>query len=106
MRPGLVRKMLNEIGKDSTLTMFAGVAGILGGLAVILNHNIWEWSWSVWITLFGWSALIKGFMYLMYPDVLKRLGYKIYGTTNKTRLVLLVAFVLGVYLAGVGFELI
>jgi uncharacterized protein YjeT (DUF2065 family) len=39
------------------------------GLAVIANHNIWEMSMRVIITVFGWSLAIKGAFYLTFPKI-------------------------------------
>jgi uncharacterized protein YjeT (DUF2065 family) len=43
------------------------------GLAVIANHNIWEMSMRVVITIFGWSMAIKGALYMTFPEV----GFKL-----------------------------
>ena len=37
------------------------------GLAVIVNHNIWEMTARVVITIFGWSMAVKGALYMIYP---------------------------------------
>lgn len=43
------------------------------GLAVIANHNIWEMSMRVVITIFGWSMAIKGAFYMICPEI----GFKL-----------------------------
>ena len=43
------------------------------GLAVIVNHNIWEMSMRVVITVFGWSMTIKGGLYLIWPQFAEKL---------------------------------
>jgi len=47
------------------MTMFM----LVFGLAVIANHNIWEMSMRVVITIFGWSLAIKGAFYMLCPEV-------------------------------------
>ncbi|MFC1567596.1 hypothetical protein ACFL3K_00135 [Pseudomonadota bacterium] len=47
------------------MTMFM----LVFGLAVVANHNIWEMSMRVVITIFGWSLAIKGALYMICPDI-------------------------------------
>ena len=47
------------------MTMFM----LVFGLAVVANHNIWEMSMRVVITIFGWSLTIKGALYMICPDI-------------------------------------
>jgi uncharacterized protein YjeT (DUF2065 family) len=58
-----------DIHKIIPLTMFM----LVFGLAVIANHNIWEMSMRVVITIFGWSMAIKGAFYMTFPEV----GFKL-----------------------------
>ena len=102
-RPSLIQDVVNDFGRSAMSTLMYGFAGIMGGLAVILNHNIWTADWRVLVTLFGWSALIKGTLYLVAPQMLKDVGSSVYNSQNRTRLVLFGALVLGVYMAAKGF---
>ena len=36
--------------------------------ARVLFHNVWLFSWPLLITLFGWIALTKGALLLIFPD--------------------------------------
>ncbi len=103
-RPQMIRSLVAEIGQNQLVTLFAGFAGIMGGIAIILNHNVWVADWPVLITLFGWASVIKSVMYLMAPQILADLGAKVYNSKGSTQAVLLVAFAVGVYLAGAGFQ--
>ena len=58
-----------NIHKIIPMTMFM----LVFGLAVIANHNIWEMSMRVVITIFGWSMAIKGALYMTFPEV----GFKL-----------------------------
>lgn len=42
------------------------------GLVLVFGHNRWEWGLSLIATLYGWSALIKGSLYLLYPQIAAR----------------------------------
>ena len=41
------------------------------GLAIIINHNVWDLSWPVVVTVFGWILTIKGALYLIAPNVVR-----------------------------------
>lgn len=105
-RPGLIRGMISELGQNKTQTLLFSMVGIMGGLSVILSHNVWVGDWRVLVTIFGWSALIKGVLYLVSPGLLRDMGMSIYSSPGRTRIILLVAGVLGVYLAGAGFGML
>jgi len=102
-QPALIRSIIPEIGKNMLVTLLASFAGIMGGLAVILTHNVWVASWPVLITIFGWAALIKGVAYLFAPAALAEFGAKVYSSDNVTRAILFVTMAVGIYLAGAGF---
>lgn len=103
MRPGLIRGAMAEFGQNKAVTLLYSLVGIIGGLAIILSHNVWEASWPVLITLFGWAALLKGIMFLVSPTVMRDIGLSVYSSPTKTRVILVVAGILGLYLTGIGF---
>jgi len=40
------------------------------GLLLVLQNNIWDGSWRMLVTVFGWLALGKGLAYLFFPKFL------------------------------------
>jgi hypothetical protein len=63
-------KLLKDMEKNHT-AVFIGVAfALILGLAIIQMHNIWEWSIWVVITIFGWSAFLKGLFYFLAPGMM------------------------------------
>ena len=42
------------------------------GLVIVMTHNIWVLDWPVVITFVGWSMTIKGIVYLIFPQTMKR----------------------------------
>tara|TARA_B100000315_G_C14360632_1_gene488296 strand:- start:183 stop:566 length:384 start_codon:yes stop_codon:yes gene_type:complete len=69
-------KMLPRFIKNRSMSMLAGVFTLILGLLVVVSHNIWESDWTVLVTLTGWLTLVKGAMYLFFPDAIMRLGKK------------------------------
>lgn len=102
-RSAIITATIRDLRPYSFSMLLAGFAAIVAGLSIILTHNIWEFSWIGLITLFGWSALLKGVTYVAFPNF-------IIGTANKAlvgrksiKLWVVVMFVLGVYLTYKGF---
>ncbi len=42
------------------------------GLAIVINHNLWTPFWRIIITLFGWLLVVKGAVYLVFPQIMKK----------------------------------
>jgi hypothetical protein len=61
-----VVEMVTRLLRDP-LTMFVlGVFALLGGLAMVLAHNIWSGGvLPVVLTIVGWLALVKGLLFLL-----------------------------------------
>ncbi len=62
------KKTITEMLKDKGYILFGGMFALIIGLLLVMNHNIWEWSWVVIITIVGWIALIKGILLIVYPQ--------------------------------------
>ena len=69
-----VREMAGEFLGSKALIFMSGVLSLLGGLAIVLTHNVWEASWPVAITLFGWVLAIGGAFRIIFPDSVKSMG--------------------------------
>ena len=37
-------------------------------MAIVLVHNVWEISWVLIITLFGWGNIVKAIIPLWFPN--------------------------------------
>ena len=64
-------KAIKELVKSASFMMMGGMMATLAGVLIVIYHNIWSgpW-WVVLITIFGWISLLKGFMYLAFPQSL------------------------------------
>jgi uncharacterized membrane protein HdeD (DUF308 family) len=69
-----VREMATEFLASKALIFMSGVLSLLGGLAIVLTHNVWDASWPVAITLFGWFLAIGGAFRIIFPDSIKSMG--------------------------------
>ena len=65
------KKMYQDIMRSSGLMAMMGLFAIIIGFLLVEHHNIWVKDWPVIITIIGWAALVKGFLFLAFPDALK-----------------------------------
>ena len=69
-----MRDMATDFLEHRGLIFLAGILTLLGGLAIVLTHNVWEWRWPVIITIFGWLSVIGGVFRIVFPDSVKSIG--------------------------------
>lgn len=62
--------LLTEVGEQPHRLLVPGLAAVVFGLIVVFNHNTWEKSWDVAITIAGWLILLKGLTFLLLPDMI------------------------------------
>ena len=67
-RPEAFRVLLREFIASGALMYMAGFFGLLGGLALLLVHNVWAFDWRVLITLIGWTTLIRALVTIFSPQ--------------------------------------
>ena len=88
---------------DHLLIYVAGAIALVSGLAIVNLHNRWQWDWTVIITIFGWLATIGGFVRIMAPQVVERLGEEALAHSNFFVVDGSVALLLGVLLSYFGY---
>jgi uncharacterized protein YjeT (DUF2065 family) len=47
---------------------------MLGGLAIVNNHNVWIADWPVIVTLMGWAMAIGGAVRITLPSAVRSIG--------------------------------
>ena len=93
-----------QIADDWALIMFAGVATLLCGLAVVLNHNIWK-GWPAIITGFGWLAVFGGTARILFPSQIADIApAMVAGGGPFVPVVIGVCLLLGLYLSWQAFR--
>lgn len=101
-RPSLINAMMRDLQKSSLAVLMTSFVTVIGGLAVVLSHNVWEMSWVGLVTLVGWSALAKGVGFAVCPNSMVSMSSKVMGG-SKMKVMLVVALLFGCYLAYKGF---
>lgn len=97
-----LKKVLEDFERNRGLALFGGAMALLFGLLLVTSHNIWEWSFRGVITFFGWITLLKGLVYLFFPQTKINIARKIL-LTRFYPVLLGAFFLLGAWLAATGF---
>jgi cytochrome bd-type quinol oxidase subunit 2 len=66
------RTMAKEIVASPEMMFMIGLLMLLGGLAIIIAHNVWS-GWPTIITVFGWLFAIGGAARILFPDAVRSL---------------------------------
>ncbi|VAW11134.1 hypothetical protein MNBD_ALPHA09-895 [hydrothermal vent metagenome] len=69
-----LQEMAREFLRHRALIYVSGVLAMLGGLAIVNNHNSWIMDWPVIITLFGWAMIIGGAARMALPSAVRSIG--------------------------------
>ncbi len=73
----LVRKeqfhrVMRSISASEGILALAGSINLLGGIALLIGHPVWELSWRVLITLLGVLAVIQGILRLGFTEEIQK----------------------------------
>ena len=101
--PKHMREMALDFLKDRPLIFVTGVLAMLGGLAIVNNHNVWIADWPVIITLFGWAMMIGGAIRTALPSVVKSVGGAMMEAPAMIRISAVVWLLIGAFLTYQGY---
>jgi hypothetical protein len=90
---------------DRPLLMVVGMITLIGGLAMVLGHNVWSGgALPVIVTLFGWSILIRGSLVLSLSPQAMASFFDMLHLGQLFYLYVAINLVLGLYLTYGGFR--
>ncbi len=98
-------KLIFAAYRHSSTVFFSGAIELLIGILTVLTHNVWTTDYRLLITLFGWTALLRGIIRLFQPDLTTKF-VKNFEKNAPIQWLLFVALALGGYLAAVGFGIL
>lgn len=96
-------KLIDEVTKSQTIMLMFSIFNLAVGLLIINTHNIWVWSWPVLITLIGWSALLKGAVFLLAPNLTVELTKSVAISKTAYKVCIGLLLIIGLYLTFVGY---
>jgi vacuolar-type H+-ATPase subunit I/STV1 len=90
---------------DTSVMFLVGILTLLGGLALVLAHNVWSrGALAVVVTLVGWITLAKGLLFLfLTPEMEVQVFLTNLHYAQLFYMYAAISLVLGVYLAYGGF---
>ncbi len=94
--------ILKEFHKHKGLEMMMGIIAVIFGLLVVLTHNVWDTLWQGFISLVGWSALVKGILVLWAPESFYEIA-KGFDHESMFRVGAFVVYVMGAFILAKGF---
>lgn len=88
-------KSFDAMMKESGMIYLGGVFALLIGFLMVTRHNVWE-GWPTIITIFGWMALLKGVMLIVFPG----LAMPVFKAWFKSKRVLRIIGVFALFIGG------
>jgi hypothetical protein len=81
VQPAGYLAVVDNLVRNPGLLYFACALGLLGGVAVVLAHNVWRQDWPVLITVLGWISIIDSTTWILLPREAARFWLPLMGTT-------------------------
>jgi hypothetical protein len=103
LNPSILPGMTEQLANAYALIFISGVLTIVGGLAIVRAHNIWEASWRTIITVFGWMSVLAGAARITIPDVLAKFASSIVFAEGAVMAGAIVSLALGAFLTFKGY---
>lgn len=89
---------------DNTgLIMMSGFFALVMGLAIVNAHNVWVMDWPVIITIFGWAAVIAGFMRITMPSLVSLIAKSILSKSSFLTIHAIILIILGGWISYIGY---
>jgi hypothetical protein len=67
-RRALIQKIAVQIFENEAFIIITAIISLIIGLLIVVGHNVWEWKWTLIVTLLGYLSLIKGLTRLFIPS--------------------------------------
>ena len=94
-------KLLKDFNNEVAIVL-SGLIAVGLGITSVLGHNVWVADWRVFVTIFGWLALLKGISLLFVSQKAFNLSQGLI-KSSLLRVILIIYLLVGVYLAYTGF---
>jgi hypothetical protein len=90
--------------RDPALIFVSGFPLFVAGLAVVREHNRWEGSWPVLVTIVGWVALLGGLSRILFPTRLAPIAVGVIQSNGVLPAVAIMFLVVGGFLSYKGYS--
>lgn len=103
VKPERIKQIFTDF-KDPKFALVTAFLAFIIGLLNINFHNIWSSSWTVIITLLGWSCLGMGLLLFIIPQ--RTATFLLNMNIKLIQFFYVLLFLLGIYLLNMGYELV
>jgi uncharacterized membrane protein len=104
LKPHAFRALLQDFIKSPALIYLAGLLGLLGGLTLVLTHNVWALDWRLLITLLGWVSVVRAVVTILQPQQIVLIGSKLLEHRNLFVGAGVIDFIIGLVLSYFGYS--
>ena len=105
VRRKMVVHIMKDVLKNRGLAYLIGLLEIVAGLLLVLQHNVWDSTLTVAVSVLGWLLLIEGIFYLFATKAIIKSVIKSLDNYNAYYLFSVLYFIFGIYLVYAGFSL-
>lgn len=71
LNPGMMHRWVKTFLKNDNFLPLGGIIALIFGAFIVTVHNVWIANWPVILTIFGWLAVLKGALFLIYSNAQK-----------------------------------
>ncbi len=103
INPTNMREMATDFLEHRGLIFLAGFLTLLGGVAIVITHNVWVLDWPVIITILGWLSVIGGVFRIVFPDSVRAIGNRMLEKSAPITVSAICQAILGIWLFYVGY---
>ncbi len=103
LRQDATLAMARDFIANRALVYLAGFLTLLGGLSIVITHNVWTGGWPVVITILGWLAIVGGIARMLFPETVMGIGQRMLDNRTYVTVGGVVEGLLGLWLCYVGY---
>lgn len=103
VKPTDFREMATDFLASRAMIFLSGLLTLVAGLAIVLTHNVWEFSWPVIITILGWLSVGGGVFRILFPDSVQSMGKSMLNKPTMMTVSGAIQILLGLWLCYIGY---
>lgn len=97
------QKIIDDFKSNAAVVYMGAIMSLFFGLLIVNFHNVWEMSWVVVITIFGWAGIVKGALLIARPQIMTKFSEGIFANKTLFAAWVTVIILLGAWLSYVGY---
>ena len=67
-------KVYRQLENETLAVLMSGIGILIAGIAIVLNHNIWNTFMAGVISFIGWASILKGVLLIAAPKTVDMFG--------------------------------